>query len=93
MKGVVHATLITDKTPSNQDVYVVTSLKEPLLGRPTIAVLHLFGRVNNIQQHDAQSEYPELISGLGRWRMNTKSVWTKMQNPFQLLYLAEYCFH
>lgn len=66
--GRVQATLTTDKTMTQQDLYVVTGLKEPLLGKPAIEALHLIERVNSIKQGMCQykREFPELFTGLGK---------------------------
>ncbi|XP_046863284.1 uncharacterized protein K02A2.6-like [Xenia sp. Carnegie-2017] len=73
VKGKIRATLrtATSKT-TEQDIYIVKNLKEPLLGRPAINALDLIVTVEAIQSNDASDmeeeikvTYPNLFKGLG----------------------------
>ncbi|XP_046849610.1 uncharacterized protein K02A2.6-like [Xenia sp. Carnegie-2017] len=73
VKGKIRATLrtATSKT-TEQDIYIVKNLKEPLLGRQAINALDLIATVEAIQSNDAsdmeeeiKATYPNLFKGLG----------------------------
>ncbi|XP_046855956.1 uncharacterized protein K02A2.6-like [Xenia sp. Carnegie-2017] len=73
VKGKIRATLrtATSKT-TEQDIYIVKKLKEPLLGRPAINALDLIATVEAIQSNAAsdmeeeiKAPYPNLFKGLG----------------------------
>ena len=93
VKGAVHATLTTKKMASDQDLHVVTNLKESLVGRPAITTLHLLERVNSIHQQDAQKEYLEVFSGLGGMKNEYKISLDKNVKHFSIAMPVEYLFH
>ena len=67
--GSVHATLAVGETSSEQELYVVSNLKEPLLGRPAIEALKLIERINSVDKENKyKQEFPELFVGLGRMK-------------------------
>ena len=56
-----------DEREVEQDIYVVSKLHQPLLGRPAIAALELVARVRACQHAiDPFSLFPELFEGLGK---------------------------
>ena len=67
--GRVSATLTLGEISSEQELYVISDLKEPLLGRPAIEALKLIERVNAIDRDQRyKEEFPELFTGLGRMK-------------------------
>ena len=67
--GSVHATLAVGKTSSEQELYVVGDLKEPLSGRPATEALKLIERVNYVDKENKyKQEFPDLFTGLGRMK-------------------------
>ena len=70
-KGQFRATVKIDSREAEQDVYVVSGLHQPLLGRPAIEALGLVSRIQAIQavmEEDKHPKnlFPELFSGLGK---------------------------
>lgn len=59
---------LREKNSSQQDLYVVESLKEPLLGGPAIKAFNLLKAVNTVKSkwHYYKEEFPELFAGLGK---------------------------
>lgn len=87
VKGVVQATLETKNTSSVQDLYVVTNLKEPLLGRPAIEALQLYDRINEVRQETSTGiplKYPELFKGLGKIDKPYKITLDEEAKPFSV---------
>ena len=66
--GRVCATMAVGEVSSDQDLYVVVDLKEPLLGRPAIEALKFIERVNAVDNDQYRKEFPELFTGLGRMK-------------------------
>ena len=70
--GQFQATLTTEHTETQQTLFVVGNLQEPLLGRPAIQALRLLERVNTLQsqgssdQNNVKNEFPKLFKGLGK---------------------------
>ena len=57
------------KCKTEEAVYVVRSLRRPLLGRPAIESLRLVKRVNTIMKmtsNNIRQRFPQLFSGLGK---------------------------
>ena len=50
--GSVHATLAVCETSSEQELYVVSNLKDPLLERPAIEALKLIERINSVDKEN-----------------------------------------
>ena len=70
--GVYDATLKTETTETQDSLYVVRNLKEPLLGRPAIEGLRLLQRINKVEtlssKEQAKKEHPQLWSGMGKMK-------------------------
>ena len=64
--GRVEATLDTGKFSSQQDLYFVKNLDEPLLGRPAIKSMKLLGKINaiNNKSHQYKKDSPRVFKGL-----------------------------
>lgn len=89
--GVVHTTLSTENTSAEQEIFVISNLKEPLLGRPAIEALHLLERVNEVKQkkeiqkeNEFQKEFPELFTGLGKMKTKYKINLKENAKPFSV---------
>ena len=80
--GSVQATVAVGETSSEQELYVVCGLKEPLLKRPAIEALKLIERVNSVDKDNkCKQEFPKPFKGLGRM----KNVYTiRLQENAQL---------
>ena len=60
MIGSVHATLTVGETSSEQQLYAVGDLKEPLLGSPATEVLKRIERVNSVDRdNEYKQEFPQ----------------------------------
>ena len=69
MTGSAHATVAVGETSSEQELYVVCGLKEPLLKRPAIEALKLIERVNSVDKDNKyKQEFPKLFTGLGKMK-------------------------
>ena len=71
VKGKFYTTLKRGTFTTEQTVYVIENLTEPLLGRPAIEKLKLLQRVNKIENRETyeteiKEKYPELFTGLGK---------------------------
>ena len=63
------AALAVGETCSEQELYVVSNLKEPLLGRPATEALKLIERINSVDKDNKyKQEFPELFTELGRMK-------------------------
>ena len=77
--------LKTEKTETEQDLYIVENLQEPLLGRPAIEALHLIERVNSAQQEETpKSKFPKLFTGLGKMKAIYKIRLRDDAQPFSI---------
>ena len=56
---------VNGKTLS-QDIYVVSELRTPLLGRPAIEGLNLVSRIQPVQTESVVEMFPSVFQGLGR---------------------------
>jgi hypothetical protein len=70
--GKMDVIMQTDHFQSEQEIYIVSGLFEPLLGRPAIEALHLVERVNQVdasvqpaESSKIRQQYPRLFTGLG----------------------------
>lgn len=72
--GKVRAVLASANAESEQDLFLIENLKEPLLGTPAIKALQLIG-VGAVQEKEEnyKEKYPKLFQGLGRMK-DTKYV-------------------
>jgi len=59
-----------DEVESQQDVYVVSGLRKPLLGRPAIEALGIVSLVEPVLRDDVAKRFPKLFQGLGRLKDN-----------------------
>ena len=67
--GSVHGTLAIGETSSEQELYVVGDLNEPLFGSPATETLKLTERVNSVDKDNVyKQEFPEHFTGLGRMK-------------------------
>ena len=83
--GRFQATLTTEKARTVQDLYVIKTLQESLLGRPAIEALHLLERVNSVVSpldSGIRKEFPELFTGLGKLKMTYRITMKKDAVPF-----------
>ena len=57
----------TENCCSNQDIYVMKNVSQPLLGWPAIRALNIFTNVNTIFYDEdwIKALFPEVFSGLG----------------------------
>ena len=86
VRGVFTAEFETDKKISEQTVYVVRGLSQPLLGRPAIERLELIAKVDGveIQGKSYKEKYPKLFSGLGKTDWEYKITLKDDAKPFAL---------
>ena len=55
---------------TQQDIYVVSELRQALLGRPAIEALKVVSVVAPVQERDSLKKFPELFKGLGKLKDN-----------------------
>ena len=55
---------------TQQDIYVVSELRQALLGRPAIEALKVVSVVAPVQERDLLKKFPELFKGLGKLKDN-----------------------
>ena len=57
--------LTRNGTETQQDIYVVSELRQALLGRPAIEALKVVSMVASVQERDILKKFPELFKGFG----------------------------
>ena len=64
----VEAMLDNGRISSQQDLYVVKNLDEPLLGEPAIKALKILGKIIaiNNESHQYSKDFPRVFKGLGK---------------------------
>ena len=91
--GVVTGNLMTENAKqTQQDIYVIANLKEPLLGKPAIEALNLIQKVASIQsdlsyngiEAEAKANHPRLFKGLGELKGEFKITLKPDSTPFAL---------
>lgn len=70
VRGKFKGCLKKDEVESQQDVYVVSGLRKPLLGRPAIEALGIVSLVEPVLRDDVAKRFPKLFQGLGRLKDN-----------------------
>ncbi len=60
------AELILNNQQSEQELYVVKDLQQPLLGQPAIEALGLLSRVRSVHTTQPEVLFPKLFKGLGK---------------------------
>lgn len=70
VRGKFKGCLKKDEVESQQDVYVVSGLRKPLLGRPAIEALGIVSLVEPVLRDDVAKWFPKLFQGLGRLKDN-----------------------
>ena len=95
MLGKFKANLKRGSKETNQDIYVVKDLKEPLLGKKAIEQLDLIKRINMVETKETSIEsgedcgskmkrkYPNLFKGLGKLEKEYKITMKKDAKPFK----------
>lgn len=71
-------------TELQQDVYVVSGLHRPLLGRPAIEVLGIVTMVEPVQAGNITASFPRLFQGLGKLKVNYMIKLRPDTKPFAL---------
>ena len=70
--GMASVTLQAKGESCSQDIYVVSQLKQNLLGLPAIRALHLLTQVNTAEHQslpaDIHNQFPTIFSGLGTFK-------------------------
>ena len=69
VKGFIVAKLAVDHRETEEKIYIVNGLQQPLVGRPAIQSLNLVSRIEVVQTSSEQEriihKFPELFTGLG----------------------------
>ena len=68
VKGQFRGRLVLGHQTSQQDIYVVNNLHQPLLGRPAIEALGLLTCIRAVQDVtlNPEKDFPKLFNGLGK---------------------------